>query len=216
MALDKAARWQRVEDGLSAAGCAAIMATFRTAHYPGCMHITPVFAARTQHAMTCLLLGLLLLGGCSSQAPVRRSAPTPPTARVWPQVPPADPAAANNILMRALGLVGTPYRYGGNTPETGFDCSGLVAYVYKDVLALALPRTSRELAAVQGPRISPEKLATGDLVFFGAGGSVTHVGIYVGEGRFVHAPTTGGTVRLDFLDGAYWRDHYSGSKRVLH
>ncbi|PPU72681.1 glycoside hydrolase [Xanthomonas melonis] len=191
------------------------MATFRTAHYPGSMHITPVFAARTHRSAACLLLGLLLLGGCSSQAPVRRAAP-PPTARVWPQVPPADPAAANNILMRALGLVGTPYRYGGNTPETGFDCSGLVTYVYKDVLALALPRTSRELAAVQGPKISPEKLATGDLVFFGAGGSVTHVGIYVGEGRFVHAPTSGGTVRLDFLDGAYWRDHYSGSKRVLH
>lgn len=92
---------------------------------------------------------------------------------MWPQVPPADPAAANNILMRALGLVGTPYRFGGNTPETGFDCSGLVTYVYKDVLAL--PRTSRELAAIQGPRIPPERLATGDLVFFGSGGSVTHV-----------------------------------------
>lgn len=201
---------------MSAAGCAAIMATFRTAHYPGSMHITPVFAVRAHRATACLLLGLLLLGGCSTKPPVRRPSAPPPAARVWPQVPPADPAAANNILMRALGLVGTPYRYGGNTPDTGFDCSGLVTYVYKDVLSLSLPRTSRELAAIQGPRISPEKLATGDLVFFGAGGSVTHVGIYVGEGRFVHAPTTGGTVRLDFLDGAYWRDHYSGSKRVLH
>ncbi|MBV6815332.1 C40 family peptidase [Xanthomonas campestris pv. passiflorae] len=180
------------------------------------MHITPVFAACARRAAASLLLGLLLLGGCSSHAPVRRPAASPPAARVWPQVAPADPAAANNILMRALGLVGTPYRFGGNTPETGFDCSGLVTYVYKDVLALALPRTSRELAAIQGPRIPPERLATGDLVFFGSGGNVTHVGIYVGEGRFVHAPTTGGTVRLDFLDGAYWRDHYSGSKRVLH
>lgn len=201
---------------MSAAGCAAIMATFRIPHYPGSMHITPVFAARPRRVAARLLLGLLLLGGCSSHAPVRRPAAPPPAARAWPQVPPADPAAANNILMRALGLVGTPYRFGGNTPETGFDCSGLVTYVYKDVLALALPRTSRELAAIQGPRIPPERLATGDLVFFGSGGSVTHVGIYVGEGRFVHAPTTGGTVRLDFLDGAYWRDHYSGSKRVLH
>ncbi|WP_127167877.1 C40 family peptidase [Xanthomonas euvesicatoria] len=180
------------------------------------MHITPVFAARARCATASLLLGLLLLGGCSSHTPVQRPAAPPPTTRVWPQVTPADPAAANNILMRALGLVGTPYRFGGNTPETGFDCSGLVTYVYRDVLSLALPRTSRELAAIQGPRIPPERLATGDLVFFGSGGNVTHVGIYVGEGRFVHAPTTGGTVRLDFLDGAYWRDHYSGSKRVLH
>ncbi|WP_115573222.1 C40 family peptidase [Xanthomonas campestris] len=191
------------------------MATFVTAHYPGSMPITPVAAVRPRAAAACLMLGLLLLAACS-QAPVRRPAPAPATARVWPQVPPANPAAANNILMRALGLVGTPYRYGGNTPESGFDCSGLVTYVYKDVLALSLPRTSRDLAAVQGPKIPAEKLSTGDLVFFGSSGSVTHVGIYVGEGRFVHAPSSGGTVRLDFLDGAYWRDHYSGSKRVLH
>ncbi|WDJ88481.1 C40 family peptidase [Xanthomonas campestris] len=191
------------------------MATFVTAHYPGSMPITPVAAVRPRTAAACLMLGLSLLAACS-QAPVRRPAPAPATTRVWPQVPPANPAAANNILMRALDLVGTPYRYGGNTPESGFDCSGLVTYVYKDVLALSLPRTSRDLAAVQGPKIPAEKLSTGDLVFFGSSGSVSHVGIYVGEGRFVHAPSSGGTVRLDFLDGAYWRDHYSGSKRVLH
>ena len=117
--------------------------------------------------------------------------------------------------MRAIGLVGTPYRYGGNTPDSGFDCSGLVTYVYRDMLDLRLPRTSRELANVQGPRIDPEKLAAADLVFFGSKGNVSHVGIYVGEGRFVHAPSNGGTVRLDRLDGPYWRDNYSGAKRVL-
>ena len=115
----------------------------------------------------------------------------------------------------ALGLVGTPYRYGGNTPDTGFDCSGLVNYVYRDMLDLRLPRSSGELAALQGPRLAPDRLASGDLVFFGSRGTVTHVGIYVGEGRFVHAPSSGGTVRLDRLDGPYWRDHYSGAKRVL-
>ncbi|MBU8975141.1 C40 family peptidase [Lysobacter sp. MMG2] len=117
--------------------------------------------------------------------------------------------------MRAISLVGTPYRYGGNTPESGFDCSGLVNYVYRDTLALSLPRTSRDLAAFQGPKIVPDRLAAGDLVFFGQSGNVSHVGIYVGEGRFVHAPSTGGTVRLDHLDGSYWRDHYTGAKRVL-
>lgn len=131
-------------------------------------------------------------------------------------VPAADPAAANAVLMRALGLVGTPYRYGGNTPEGGFDCSGLINYVFADMLALRLPRTTHELAAVQGPRIEPQRLAPADLVFFGSGGEVTHAGIYVGEGRFVHAPSSGGTVRLDRLDGPYWRDRYSGAKRVLH
>jgi cell wall-associated NlpC family hydrolase len=127
----------------------------------------------------------------------------------------ADPAAANAVLMRAIGLVGTPYRYGGNTPESGFDCSGLVTYVFKDMLDLRLPRTSRELAAIQGPRIATDRLIPADLVFFGRKGEVSHVGIYVGEGRFVHAPSSGGTVRLDRLDGPYWRDHYTGAKRVL-
>jgi cell wall-associated NlpC family hydrolase len=78
-----------------------------------------------------------------------------------------------------------------------------------------LPRTSSALAGMQGPRIAPERLAAADLVFFGSGGAVSHVGIYVGEGRFVHAPSTGGTVRLDHLDGPWWRDHYTGARRVL-
>ncbi|WP_460710975.1 C40 family peptidase [Lysobacter terrae] len=138
-----------------------------------------------------------------------------PSHRDWPVVAPDDPVRANAVLMRAISLVGTPYRYGGNTPESGFDCSGLVNYVYRDVLDLRLPRTSRELAAWQGPRVRPERLAAADLVFFGSGDSVSHVGIYVGEGRFVHAPSTGGTVRLDYLDGPYWRDHYTGARRVL-
>lgn len=135
--------------------------------------------------------------------------------RAWPQVQPADPVRANAVLMRAISLVGTPYHWGGNTPESGFDCSGLVNYVYRDMLDLRLPRTSRELAAMQGPRIAPEQLASGDLVFFGDRGQVSHVGIYVGEGRFVHAPNSGGTVRLDRLDGSWWRDHYSGARRLL-
>ena len=160
------------------------------------------------------LLGLLLLAGCGREA-TRPTAP-PPSPAHWPTVPPADPARANAVTLRALSLVGTPYRYGGNTPDSGFDCSGLVNYVYRDMLDLRLPRTSRELAAVQGPRIAPERLASGDLVFFGSGGTVSHVGIYVGEGRFVHAPSSGGTVRLDRLDGSWWRDHYSGARRLLN
>jgi cell wall-associated NlpC family hydrolase len=161
------------------------------------------------------LLALALLAGCGHDA-VRHAPPRSASTRAWPTVAPQDPASANAVLMRALGLVGTPYRYGGNTPEGGFDCSGLVNYVYRDMLDLRLPRSSRDLAAMQGPRIPEDRLATADLVFFGSAGAVSHVGIYVGEGRFVHAPSTGGTVRLDRLDGPYWRDHYSGAKRVLH
>jgi cell wall-associated NlpC family hydrolase len=177
-------------------------------HYPGKPAPTPARGFR----LFPLLLLIAALAGCGGQETVRQ---TRPAQRAWPVVAPDDPDAANAVLMRAISLVGTPYRFGGNTPEGGFDCSGLVNYVYRDTLALSLPRTSRDLAAFQGPRISPERLAAGDLVFFGASGNVSHVGIYVGEGRFVHAPSTGGTVRLDHLDGSYWRDHYTGAKRVL-
>ncbi|HEX3894912.1 MAG TPA: C40 family peptidase [Rudaea sp.] len=122
--------------------------------------------------------------------------------------------AANDILFRAIGLVGTPYRHGGNTPDSGFDCSGLVDYVFLDVAGVVLPRTAQDIDHIQAAEIRRDDLASGDLIFFGRRGHITHVGIYVGEGRFVHAPNEGGTVRLDYLDGAYWRDHYAGAKRV--
>lgn len=181
----------------------------RARHYPG----KPAPAPARGPALLPLLLLAAALAGCGGgQKAVRQDRPS---HRAWPVVQPENPDAANAVLMRAISLVGTPYRYGGNSPEGGFDCSGLVNYVYRDTLSLSLPRTSRDLAAWQGPRIAPERLAAGDLVFFGQGKAVSHVGIYVGEGRFVHAPSTGGTVRLDHLDGSYWRDHYTGAKRVL-
>lgn len=161
-----------------------------------------------------MLVFAVALSGCGGAETVRTKPPGA-SVRDWGHTQPEDPAAANAVLMRAIGLVGTPYRWGGNTPDGGFDCSGLVNYVFRDMLDLRLPRTSRELAAMQGPKISTNRLAPADLVFFGKGGDVSHVGIYVGEGRFVHAPRSGGTVRLDRLDGPYWRDHYTGAKRVL-
>ncbi len=183
----------------------------KTAHYPGSPNRLPV-----AHAAACLALGAsLLLAGCGSERALVRRPAAPPSGKAWPTVQVADPAAVNGVLMRALGLVGTPYRYGGNTPDSGFDCSGLVSYVYRDMLDLRLPRSSGELAKVQGPKIDQDRLAPADLVFFGSRGNVSHVGIYLGQGRFVHAPSSGGTVRLDDLDGPYWRDHYTGARRVV-
>jgi cell wall-associated NlpC family hydrolase len=183
------------------------------AHYPGIPAPAPA-----RGRLLFLLCIVTLLAACGGGEQVRGNAPS--NARVamprnWPVVAPEDPARANAVLIRAIGLVGTPYRWGGNTPESGFDCSGLVNYVFRDMANVALPRTSRDLAASQGPRIAPARLAAADLVFFASGGSVTHVGIYVGEGRFVHAPSSGGTVRLDHLDGPYWATHFAGARRVL-
>ncbi|HJT99029.1 MAG TPA: C40 family peptidase [Rhodanobacteraceae bacterium] len=147
-----------------------------------------------------------LLAACSRH-PTR---PEPPPVAGTPR---AD--AANAVLFRAIALVGTPYRYGGNTPDSGFDCSGLVGYVFRDAAGVALPRTSSEMSDLDLRRLDREDLQAGDVVFFADGRRVSHVGIYVGEGRFVHAPNRGGTVRLDRLDGAWWSEHFVYGKRVL-
>lgn len=161
-----------------------------------------------------VLMGLLALVGCGS-APKREATPPTATPRVNHGQAGVIGNAGQDVLFLAISLVGTPYRYGGNTPNGGFDCSGLIGYVFSQAAALSLPRTTRELQAMRGREVRRDALASGDLVFFGARGRVDHAGIYVGEGRFVHAPSSGGTVRLDALDGHYWRDTYLGAKRVL-
>jgi len=149
---------------------------------------------------------LASLAACASRTP-----PSPPPVVNAPAAPVYNSQAADDILIRAIGLVGTPYRWGGNTPDGGFDCSGLIGYVYRDATGLMLPRSMR------APTVGRESLQSGDLVFFATSGGrgVSHAGIYVGEGRFVHAPRTGGTVRLDSLDSAYWQKAFLEAKRVL-
>lgn len=149
-----------------------------------------------------ILLGLaLLLTGCASSPPDR-----PRTA-----FPTPTDAQANGIAMHAMGLVGTPYRYGGNTPASGFDCSGLIGYVFKAGTGTAPPRTVAQLAGFGAP-VSVGDARAGDLVFFG-GKQPSHAGIFVGEGRFVHAPSTGGKVRLDRLDNVYWKQQSPSFRR---
>lgn len=124
--------------------------------------------------------------------------------------------AANAVLFRAMSLVGTPYRYGGNTPQSGFDCSGFVGFVYRDSAGINLPRTSAAIGKVEGRDLSRRELASGDLLLFASGRKISHVGIYVGEGRFVHAPNQGGTVRLDTLDSPGWKETFRMGKRIIH
>lgn len=156
-----------------------------------------------------LLLAITLLTACVSSPP-------PPAPSVAKPVQLFSPTA-DDVLLRAIGLVGTPYVYGGNTPQGGFDCSGLIGYVYRDAVGIVLPRSTRELIVMRVPSIARDALQTGDLVFFATsgGGMVSHAGIYVGEGRFVHAPSSGGTVRLDSLSNSYWQKSYLSAKRVL-
>src|SRR5690349_1926485 len=168
----------------------------------------------TMSARLALMFFAALLSACASRTP-----PPAPVVRA-PIVfgsPQAFSPEAQDVLFRALGLVGTPYRWGGNTPDSGFDCSGLIGYVYRDMAGISLPRTTREMISMQAANVGKEGLQTGDLIFFATNGGsqVSHAGIYVGEGRFVHAPATGGTVKLDSLSKAYWQRAYLSAKRVL-
>jgi len=121
------------------------------------------------------------------------------------------------VATRAMDLVGTPYRYGGTNPQNGLDCSGLVNYVYRDVHNVKLPRTSRELAQLKGPKVARGDLKAGDLVFFKTGqrSGIDHVAIYLGNDRFVHAPRSGESVRVDHLSKPYWTKRFASAKRVL-
>jgi cell wall-associated NlpC family hydrolase len=135
-----------------------------------------------------------------------------PTA-AKPEPAPAVSDKVKTVLRRALALLGTPYRWGG-TSENGFDCSGLVGYVFKTALGIELPRISREMAN-SGERVERASLSAGDLVFFSRRGArVDHVGIYVGEGKFVHAPRTGKDVMISSLDTGYWSHKYLQARRV--
>ena len=120
------------------------------------------------------------------------------------------------VLRRALALMGTPYRWGGTSPDSGFDCSGLVGYVFRTALGIELPRVSREMATKADAQLIKDRdeLQQGDLVFFGRKGRVNHVGIYVGEGRFVHSPSTGKDVRVDSLVSGYWGGRFMQARRV--
>ena len=121
----------------------------------------------------------------------------------------------NEVIFRAFSLIGTPYRDGGSSPDTGFDCSGLINYVYREAAGVSLPRTTAGLNALKDK--APDKaLVPGDLVLFAMSGRrVDHAGIYVGEGRFLHAPSSGGKVRVDELHASYWQSTFMGARRVL-
>jgi cell wall-associated NlpC family hydrolase len=177
-------------------------------------------SAATRLRLVLLGTATLLLAACAS-SPHRREPTFTASHSSLADLPAKAPSAAsagtaNDVLFRAIALVGTPYHWGGNTPDSGFDCSGLVDYIYRNAADILLPHSSRAMARVDGRDVRRmTDLASGDLVFFDIGGDISHVGVYVGKGRFVHAPNSGGTVRLDDIDGPYWRNHFAFGKRLL-
>jgi len=122
--------------------------------------------------------------------------------------------ATQAALSQALDLLGIRYRMGGTTPENGFDCSGFVGHVFKEGLGLILPRTAKEISQT-GETIARDELKPGDLVFFNTmRRTFSHVGIYVGNNQFVHAPRAGGQVRIENMRDTYWAKRFNGARRV--
>lgn len=122
---------------------------------------------------------------------------------------------ASNLVVTAMGFLGVPYRRGGNTAETGFDCSGFVVAMFEKTVGLVLPRRANEQAAAT-QTIDKDDLQPGDLVFFNTlKRAFSHVGIYVGEGKFIHSPKPGAQVRVENMEAGYWRQRFNGARRVL-
>ncbi len=122
---------------------------------------------------------------------------------------------AQDLILKGLELVGVSYRLGGTDPNAGLDCSGFVQLVFRDSIGMILPRTSREMSQL-GDRIDRKELKPGDLVFFNTmRRAFSHVGIYLGEGRFLHAPRPGGEVRVEDMRSSYWVTRYNGARRVV-
>jgi cell wall-associated NlpC family hydrolase len=121
---------------------------------------------------------------------------------------------AQEILLNALSLTGVKYKYGGKSPETGLDCSGFVRYVFQQAANLTLPHGARAISQL-GQAIPVEQLQPGDLVFFNTLKSAfSHVGIYMGEGRFIHAPSAGGSIRVVDMNDSYWAKRFNGARRL--
>jgi cell wall-associated NlpC family hydrolase len=161
----------------------------------------------------CAIIGTLALGAvplAEAQSPSPRaftSSAGEAAGKVW--------AGAQDVAIYALGLIGVDYRYGGTTPESGLDCSGLVQHVFQQVTGVTLPRTSKEMSGL-GSKINVHDLKPGDLVFFNTRRfSFSHVGIYLGDNRFIHAPSRGNEVEIAKLSESYWQKHFDGARRLV-
>ena len=149
-----------------------------------------------------LLLSALLLGACAS---TRDNVQTHEAG---------SSAITRKLTSYAQSLIGTPYKYGGYTLGTGFDCSGFVDYVFRHTANIALPHDAQQISR-HGLPIKSSQLREGDLVFYNTNNEAySHVGIYLGGDRFVHAPSSGGRVRTENMREAYWVKHYNGARRI--
>jgi len=155
----------------------------------------------TTNLVTCVLLVML----CSACTSTRDSSQGYATN---------SPASIDKLTSYAKSLIGTPYRYGGSSPGEGFDCSGFVQYVFDRSADISLPHNSNQISK-NGRFVKSSQLRKGDLVFYNTGRQPnSHLGIYMGNNRFIHAPKSGGKVRIEAMNIAYWKKRYNGARRI--
>lgn len=176
-----------------------------------------LFASLLEQRNASLMLAIAILAGCSQspQRPMSSSAPapTPSASRNWFAL--QQPDDAQEIVLYALGLLDTGYRFGGKNPAAGLDCSGMVSYIVEQVSGRKLPYNAAGIAEHTRP-ISAHAIRPGDLVFFNTlGRSYSHMGIYLGEGKFIHAPNSKGKVRVDRMDNRYFAERFEGARTLL-
>jgi cell wall-associated NlpC family hydrolase len=158
-------------------------------------------------ALVPIVLSAVVLAACSGPSPRSSSAPETIT-----QASPAVSEKGNEVVFYALGLVDTGYRFGGRNPEAGLDCSGMVSYIYDRAAGLKVQGSAAEIAR-KGRPIERAQLRPGDLVFFNTlNRPLSHVGIYVGEARFIHAPSSNGKVRIDRLSDSYFARRFETAR----
>ena len=151
---------------------------------------------------------VLALAACGSQAP---RGPSETIAQRASRVS----ERGNDVVLYALGLIGTGYRFGGKNPEAGLDCSGMVSYIYRQAAGIKVQGSAADIAR-NGRAIARDDLRPGDLVFFNTRNQpFSHVGIYLGDARFVHAPSTNGKVRIDRLNDRYYAQRYEAARTLL-
>jgi cell wall-associated NlpC family hydrolase len=153
---------------------------------------------------------MLALSGCLTlgDSPAARPTPGARTTRTIPVRDHTPTPQGREVVMYALGLIGVDYRFGGQNPEAGLDCSGMVRYIYRQAARQEVRGSAADIAR-QGQRVASEELRPGDLVFFNTRNRPhSHVGIYIGEGRFIHAPSSNGKVRIDALNTRYYAERF--------
>ncbi len=155
------------------------------------------------------LLAVLLAAGCGTSPSVRHG------SAQFKLLPAADPALSREVVMYAFGLMNTDYRFGGSNPESGLDCSGMVSYIFENAVGLKLPHNAAQIAEL-GRDIDIDALQPGDLVFFNTEHrSFSHVGIYVGNNRFIHAPSSNGKIKISSLKNGYYAQRLEAARSLF-